>query len=69
MKNNKGSKLNKYFLYTLLCVCIFTVVLLLAFFIEGNTNVFKWDSFDRFFIVLFTLAFSAGIIGCKETIE
>tara|TARA_R110002049_G_C8875705_1_gene539527 strand:+ start:415 stop:621 length:207 start_codon:yes stop_codon:yes gene_type:complete len=66
MENNKESKLNKYFLYTLLCVCVFAVVLLLASFIAGNTDVFEWDSFNRFFIVLFTLALSAGVIGYKE---
>lgn len=66
MENNKESKLNKYFLYTLLCVCVFSVVLLLASFIAGNTDIFEWDSFNRFFIVLFTLALSAGVIGYKE---
>ena len=68
MENNKESKLNKYFLYTLLCVCIFAVVLLLASFIAGNTDVFEWESIIRFFIVLFTIALSAGIIGYKEMI-
>ena len=66
MENDKESKLNKYFLYTLLCVCVFAVVLLLACFIAGNTDVFKWDSFNRFFIVLFTTALSTGVIGYKE---
>mgnify|MGYP003674229775 CR=1 FL=1 len=67
MENNKESKMSKYFLYTLLCVCIFAVVLLSASFIAGNTNVFEWDSFNRFFIVLLTLTLSAGVIGYKET--
>lgn len=66
MENNKGNKLNKYFLYTLLCVCVFAVVIVLASFIAGNIKVFEWDSFNRFFIVLFTLAISAGVIGYNE---
>ena len=66
MKNKKESKLNKYFLYALMCVCIFAMVLLLACFIAGNTNIFGWESFYRFFIVLFTLFLSASVIGYKE---
>ena len=66
MKNNKENKLNKYFLYTLLCICVFTVIMLSACFIAGNTDVFKWDSSDRFLIILFTLVFSTGIIWYKE---
>lgn len=68
MENNKGNKLKKYFLYTLLCVCVFAVIMLLSFFVAGNTDVFEWDNFDRFFIVLFTLAVSAGVIGYNETV-
>ena len=67
MENNKVNKLNKYFLYALLYVCVFAVIIVLASFIAGNINVFKWDSFNRFFIVLFTLAISAGVIGHNET--
>jgi hypothetical protein len=66
MENKKELSLKKYFLYTLLCVCVFAIILILASFIAGNTNVFEWDSFNRFFIVLFTLALSAGVIGYKE---
>ena len=66
MKKVNLNRISKYFLYTLLCVCVFAVVLLLASFVAGNTNVFEWDGFNRFFIVLFTLALSAGVIGYKE---
>jgi len=67
MKKFLKSKVSKYFFYMLLCVCVFAVVLLLTSFVAGNTNVFEWDGFNRFFIVLFTLALSAGVIGYKET--
>ena len=66
MKNKKESKLNKYFLYALMCVCIFAMVLLLACFIAGNTNIFGWESFYRFLIVLFALSLSASVIKYKE---
>ena len=62
MGSHKKSKMNKYIGYTLLCICLFTVFIIAAMFIVGNTKVFSWDSSVRLSITVLTGAIMALVI-------
>ena len=51
-----SKKVSKYFLYMLLCVCVFVVMIALACFIAGNTNVFEWEEASRAsFVIIYVI--------------
>ncbi len=59
------NKLLKYII--IIVVFVFSVSLIGACFIAGNTDVFKWDSEIRLLYVIISLLASALVIAaCKE---
>ncbi len=62
MGSNKKSKMNKYIQYTLLCIGLFTLFIIAAMFILGNTEVFSWDSGVRLSITALTGGILAIVI-------
>jgi hypothetical protein len=47
--------IGKCILYMLLCVFVFASLILLGFFIAGNTNIFEWHEVSRFVIVVLSI--------------
>jgi hypothetical protein len=66
MKEFFKSTIGKCFLYTLLCICIFTAMTLIGCYVAGNTNVFEWYSSMRFLIIASSIALTGYVIISKE---
>ena len=60
------STVGKCFLYTLLCIFVFAVLILLGCFIAGNTNVFEWHEVGRTIIGVFGVLISVIAITVIE---
>jgi len=69
MKLNKFKATRKYFLYTLLCICIFAVITLLGCFVAGNTNVFEWQASGRMGVVITSTVLCFYVVLAKEIIK
>ena len=68
MKLNKLKTVSKYFLYTLLCICIFASMTLIGMFVTGNTNVFEWTVSGRMGVIVSTVVVSFLTILNKEAL-
>ena len=60
------STLGKCFLYTLLCICVFSVNTLIGMFIAGNTNLFEWHEIGRFVLVVISIAITMLVVYINE---
>jgi hypothetical protein len=69
MKEFFKSTIGKCFLYTLLCIFIFTATTLIGCFVAGNTNVFEWPSAGRMGVIAVSTVTSFYTILVKEIIK
>lgn len=52
--------------YSLITLFIFLTSTLIACFIQGNTNVFEWETMVRLLLIFWTIVISALLIAIKE---